>query len=345
MKKVPNIAAMQLIQKNLGGSLPILNYGVLKNGTLRTTDLDHQLKVFTGLPGDGLVDIALYVKGDLQSSINAAKNQNQADFPEEVSNQPETALSPEVLKDLNALLPALLEIGEKYIQPLNFVCVNHTQKEAVATNGHILLLQSLKAPLKESFLIDELSIKITEIYKENVTGFSIWHKKEGKKKIIDSTFLKISGDGWELISKVSPFSTYPQYQNVIPDRPKTSAVHWNDEQKNEVNTFLKQSLPFLEKSKHYMVYFTNSIGIAKNNDLSYIRKTDFSIPIFLLYCYEILGMNAKLLQNILKFVNDRPATVTTGRPKDPVIWTGEDFLALQMPLLTYNISEAELLTP
>jgi hypothetical protein len=66
MKKNPFHSAVNLILRNTGRTLQILEYGLVENGWLRMTDLDHEIKIFVGDHGNEpvLVDIGLLLKVD-----------------------------------------------------------------------------------------------------------------------------------------------------------------------------------------------------------------------------------------------------------------------------------------
>jgi len=59
MKKNPIYSALSIILRNTGRTLQILKYGLMENGRLRMTDLDHEIKVFVGDHGSEplLVDV------------------------------------------------------------------------------------------------------------------------------------------------------------------------------------------------------------------------------------------------------------------------------------------------
>lgn len=345
MKKLPILTALSLVLKDVGTAIQILRYGIIENGWLRMTNPDRELKVFVGdqRPEPVLVDIGLILKTcDLQASIGAAKNMDPKEYPAQViAEQPETAISPRVLDGLVDLLPATATDNSRGC--LKCVFVNRKKSEAIATDGHLLLSQQLKASTKQSFLIDPVSLKIVACFEGNVTGLTIRHKESkdaAGKSTIDCSYLWLSGNGWQLTSKVSVASEYPRYERILPDRSKSVSVIWDNALKTEVGAFIERALPFTNAKSH-LVYFTAREGIVRNTDLSYFRKTDFSKQIFALQGEQVLGLNAEILRKLLRFIGDRPAAVTIGDTLiQGVVWQGDGVLALQMPLRTAEAGTA-----
>jgi hypothetical protein len=101
-----------------------------------------------------------------------------------------------------------------------------------------------------------------------------------------------------------------------------------------VGAFLEKSTPFINQKTH-LVYFTTAEGIVRNNDLAYLRNTVFSRDILALNPEQVIGMNAEILQTVLKYIGDRSVSVTVGDLMiKPIVFQGEDCLALIMPLRT-----------
>src|SRR5271157_2541834 len=111
MKKNPFHSALSLVLKNTGRTLRILKYGLIENGWLRFTDLEHEIKVFVGdQPKQPvLADVGLFIKtGDLPAAIGAVQTLDAKDFPGEMSTgQQEVEISPKVLDGLVDLIPAV----------------------------------------------------------------------------------------------------------------------------------------------------------------------------------------------------------------------------------------------
>src|SRR5271157_2825592 len=166
MRKNPFYSALNIVLRNTGRSLQILKYGLIENGWLRFTDLEHEIKVFVGdqLKQAVLVDVGLLIKtGDLPAAIGAAQALDPEDFPGEMSTgQQEVEIQPKVLDGLVDLLPAVSTDDSRNC--LKCVFVNRRKKEAVATNGHFLLSRKLITIPKESFLIDPISLKVAACF-------------------------------------------------------------------------------------------------------------------------------------------------------------------------------------
>jgi hypothetical protein len=354
MKKNPIYQALSIILRNTGRSLQILKYGLIEHGWLRVTDLEHELKVFVGdqRKQPVLVDVGLFIKtGDLQASIGAAQSLDAKEFPGEISTgQQEVEIPPKVLHGLSELLPAASADDSRGV--LKCVFVNRKKRgEAVATDGHFLLLKKLDTALKESFLIDAISLKISSLFVDNITRCTVSHKVTDKdaagRGASDLTYLIISGDGWQLVSKVPEATEYPSYRKAIPDRSNAVAVPWDNVLKAEVDAFLEKSKAFTNPKSH-LVHLTAKEGIVRNRELSYLRKTDFSKDILALKPEQVIGLDAELLYAVLRYIGNRPVSVTVGETMvNPVVFHGENFLALIMPLKTgesgAGITRAELL--
>lgn len=351
--KNPIYQALSIILRNTGRTLQILKYGLIEHGWLRLTDLEREIKVFVGDQRKqlALVDVGLFIKtGDLPAAIGAAQSLDPKEFPGEISTgQQEVEIPPKVLHGLNELLPATSTDDSRGV--LKMVLVNRKKKEAVATNGHFLLLKKLDPPLKESFLIDPISLKISACFVDNISRCTVSHKVTEKdaagRGASEMTYLIISGDGWQLISKVPEAKEYPSYWKAIPDRSTAVAVPWDNVLKAEVDAFLEKSKAFTNQKSH-LVHFTACEGIVRNRDLSYLRKTDFSKDIFALKAEDVIGIDGELFQAVLRFIGDRPISVTVGETMvNPIVFHNENFLALIMPLKAgesgAGITRAELL--
>jgi hypothetical protein len=237
------------------------------------------------------------------------------------------------------------------VTSLKMIFVNRKKKEAVATDGHFLLLKKLDAALKESFLIDPISLKIAACFVDNITRCTVSHRVTQKdaagRGASDLTYLIISGDGWQLVSKVPEATEYPSYRKAIPDRSNAVAAPWDNVLKSEVDAFLEKSKAFTNPKSH-LVHLTAKEGIIRYRDLSYLRKTDFSKDILTLKPEQVIGLDAELLQSVFGFIGNRPVSVTIGETMvNPIVFHGENFLALIMPLKTgesgAGITRAELL--
>jgi hypothetical protein len=74
--KNPFYSALSIILRNTGRTLQILKYGLIEQGWLRMTDLEHEIRLSVGDygPDPVLVDIALLIKvDDLPAAIDAAQ--------------------------------------------------------------------------------------------------------------------------------------------------------------------------------------------------------------------------------------------------------------------------------
>jgi hypothetical protein len=319
------------------------------------TDLDHEVKVFVGDHGAEplLVDVSLLLKvADLPAAIDAAQIIKVEDFPKEIIEDcREVEISSKALDGLSDLLPAIAADDSRGC--LKCVFVNRKKKEAVATDGHVLLMKKLITAPKESFMIDATSLKIANCFSGNVTGFTIRHREEvkGADRVVTTTaadFLTLSGDGWQLISRVPVASEYPMYWKAIPDRSKADVVIWDRGLIAEINSFLEKSKP-LTNPKTRMIHLTAGEGVVKNDTLSYFRKTEFGRDILPLKSEQVIGLNCEILQTILKFVGGRSVSVSVGEKMIyAMVFQGENFLALLMPLRTgeygdVGISREELL--
>jgi hypothetical protein len=340
MRKNPFYAALSLVLRNTGRSLQILKYGLIENGWVLFTDLEHEIKVFVGdQPKQPvLVDVGLFIKtGDLPAAIGAAQSLDVKDFPGEMTpgNQ-EVEISPKVLERLVDLLPAVSTDDSRGC--LKCVLVNRRKKEAVATNGHFLLSRRLSIVPKESFLIDGISLRVAACFGGNFTRFTVCHKASGKdatgKSSTESIYLILSGDGWQLISKSLPAGEYPYYAKILPDRSKATSVLWDNALKAEICSFVEKSKPFVNPKSH-LVYFTAQEGIVRNKDLSYLRNTVFTRDILALRPEQVIGVNGEILQTVLEFLQNKPVSVTVGSQMiEPIVFQGQDCLALIMPLRT-----------
>ena len=340
MRKNPIYAALSLVLRNTGRSLQILKYGLIENGWLRFTDLEHSLKVFVGdqQKQPVLVDVGLFIKtGDLPAAMGAAQSLDASDFPGEMSTgQQEVEISPKVLDGLIDLLPAVSTDDSRNC--LKCVLVNRRKKEGVATNGHFLLSRRLSIVPKESFLIDAITLRVATCFGVNFTRFTVCHKASGKdaagKSATESIYLVLSGDGWQLISKALPADEFPHYFKILPDRSKATAVIWDNILKTEICSFLEKSKPFVNPKSH-LVHFTCQEGIVRNKDLSYLRNSVFTRDILALKPEQVIGVNAEILQSVLEFLQDKPVSVTVGSQMiEPIVFQGQDCLALIMPLRT-----------
>jgi hypothetical protein len=341
MKKNPVLSALSILLRNTGKSLQILKYGLIENGWLRMTDLDHELKVFVGDQSQKpvLADVGLLIKtGDLPAAIGAAQSMEAEEFPKEIMEEhPETSISPRVLDGLIELLPATATDDSRGC--LKMVFVSRKRKEAVATDGHVLLIKKLPGAPKEGFLIDPISLRIAGCFEGNVMDLTIRHRVEvrGADRNISThaaDFITLSGNGWQLISRVPPAKEYPMYWKAIPDRSKAISVLWDKGLIAEVGTFLEKANPFTN-SKSHMVYFTVKEGIVRNRDLSYLKSTAFSRDILALKPEQVIGIDAEILQTVLRFIQDRAVAVTVGDQMiNAVVFQGEECLGLVMPLRT-----------
>ena len=267
MRKNPIYSALSLVLKNTGRSLQILKYGLIENGWLRFTDLEHSLKVFVGdQPKQPvLVDVGLLIKtSDLPAAIGAAQSLDAKDFPGEMTTgKQEMEISPKVLDGLVDLLPAVSTDDSRGC--LKCVLVNRRKKEAVATNGHFLLSRRLSVIPRESFLIDGITLRVAACFWGNFTRLTVCHKTSAKdaagKSSTETIYLVLSGDGWQLISKALPANEYPYYSRILPDRSKATAVIWDNALKAEICSFVEKSKPFVNPKSH-LVHFTAKEGIS-----------------------------------------------------------------------------------
>jgi hypothetical protein len=234
---------------------------------------------------------------------------------------------------------------------LKCVFVNHAKKEAVATDGHLLLLKKINVAPKESFMIGATSLKIISFFEaDKISRFTLQHKikKEADgKSSIDGTFICVIGNGWQLVTKSPHAKDYPQYHKAIPDRSKSEPVLWNAALQAEVNTFLEKAKPFTNPKTH-MVFMTAREGVVKNKELSFLRRMVFTKKVLALQPEQVFGCNGEILQKVLRFIGNQPANVTVGDTMiQSMIFQGEQFLVLMMPLRTaeFNggISRSELL--
>ena len=340
MRKNPIYQALSVILRNTGRALQILKFGVIENGWLRMTDLEHSLKVFVGdQPKQPvLVDVGLFIKtGDLPAAMGAAQSLDAKDFPGEMcTGQQEVEISPKVLDGLVDLLPAVSTDDSRNC--LKCVLVNRRKKEAVATNGHFLLSRRLSVIPKESFLIDAISLRIADCFGGNFTRLTVCHKTSAKdaggKSSTESIYLVLSGDGWQLISKALPADEYPYYSRILPDRSKATAVPWDNILQAEICSFVEKSKPLVNPKTH-LVHFTATEGIVKNTDLSYLRNTVFIRDILALKPEQVIGVNAEILETVLQFLQDKPVSVTVGSQMiEPMVFQGQECMALIMPLRT-----------
>jgi hypothetical protein len=339
--KNPFYSALSILLRNTGRTLQILKYGLIENGWLRMTDLEHEIRLSVGDygPDPVLVDIALLIKvDDLPAAIDAAQIMDVKDFPSpmDLGHQAIT-ISPEILEGLVDLLPAVSTDDTRGC--LKTVCVSRQRKEAVATDGHVLLLKKLDLVPKESFLIDAVSLKTIACLAKYPRGLSISHRAEikdadGKVTTNAADFLTVSGHGWQLISKVLAVNEYPSYWKVMPSRTKATAVLWDKPLIKEVGAFLDKAKPFTNPRTR-LIYLTAGEGVVKNSGISFFRKTTFARDILALGGEQVLGVNAEIMQTVLRFIGDRPVSVTVGNQMiDAVVFQGVDRLALLMPLRT-----------
>jgi hypothetical protein len=355
MKRNPIYSALSIVLRNTGRNLQILKYGLIENGWLRMTDLDHEIKVFVGDQGTEplLVDVGLLLKiDDLPAAIDAAQIMNVDDFPGKFDTGLEAIeISAGVLDGLVDLIPAASTDDSR--ECLKHVFVNRKKKEAVATDGHVLLSLKLWVLPRESFMIDPISLKIAACFPGNVTKLSIRHRKEtkgadGKMETSAIDFLTLSGNRWQLISRVPNAKEYPLYWKAIPDRAKAIPASWDKGLTGEVSAFVEKSMP-LANPKTHLVHFTAGEGIVRNKELSYLRNTVFSREVLPLKPEQVIGLNGEILQYVLKFIGDRNVSVTVGDlMTQAVVFKGEDCQALIMPLRTAEsgsggITRAELM--
>ena len=341
MRKNPIYQALSIILRHTGRTLQILKYGLIENGWLRFTDLEHEIKVFIGdQPKQPvLVDVGLFIKtGDLPAAVGAAQSLDAKDFPGEmVTGNQEVEISPKVLDGLIDLLPAASTDDSRSC--LKCVFVNRRKKEAVATNGHLLLSRRLSTIPKENFLIDGISLKVAACFGGNFTRLTICHKAPekdaaGKSSSSESIYLVLSGNGWQLISKALPAAEYPHYAKILPDRSKATPVIWDNALKAEICAFLEKSKAFVNPKSH-LVHFTSEEAIGKNTELSYLRNTLFTRSILALELEQVIGLNAEPADGA--GVPSGQACIGYGGQSqmiEPIVFQGQDCLALIMPLRT-----------
>jgi hypothetical protein len=354
MKKNPIYQALSIILRNTGKSLPILKYGLIENGWLRMTDLEHEIRIYLEDYGKKpvLADIGLQLKvNDMSAAIDAAQIMNVNDFPGQIDpGQQAVNISPKVLDGLIDLLPAVSTDDSRGC--LRSVFVNRKKKEAVATDGHICLVKKLSVGPMASFMIDPITLKIAECFTGNLTGLTIHHRLEtkgtdGTVSTHSADYLTLTGNGWQLVSRVLPAKDYPMYWRAIPDRSQAVSVVWDKGLIGEVSAFLDKAKPFTNPKTH-LIHLIAGEGIVKNDSISFFRRTVFARDILPLKPEQVIGVNAEILQSVLKFIQDRPVAVTVGEHMiNAIVFQGEDCLALVMPLRTSEssagITRAELL--
>jgi hypothetical protein len=304
-------------------SLGILRQGLLADGQLTITDIDHRLTVATPSgPAPCLVDLALYIAtGDLDAAIRAANDTATDDFPA----APKLVDAVELPADICAgLLPVAGACAlDETRDVLRHVHINHTAQRAEATDGHRCFMRDIPTAPPESFLVDPVTLRLLDQLPAASVG------------LLTAERLYFAGDGWSLTAK-RPEGPYPVVQRAIPTADRTPPVEWTAPVYKSLKAWLAAAKPFLNP-KTYLVYFSSTEGITRNPELNHPATARTLGAMFDLPDDMLLGMNAKYLSDTLAYIANRPAQVTAGTSGIAgVIWSGDGWLALQMPLRTHK---------
>lgn len=327
MKKNPIYQALNVLFNNTRkSSLNILKLGIIEKGWLRMTDLDHELQVFVGdIPKEsGLIDIKLLIETeDYPAAINSVKDISAEDFPVEIKKEFKNIPFLNFY-ELADLLPGVSMDSSRAC--LQNIFIDGKNKKYAATDGIVFFQKNISKETKYSFMLDPLSIKIINCFNGNILKNELCNTNE-------FDFIKVSGKGWQLISKELPSKGYPDYTRVIPDRAESKKVLWDTKLIKEMKMFLEKSIPFVNK-KTYLIRFKNNKGLVINKELSFCKETTFSKDILPLEKDQMIGINAYyLLNRILKIIGNNSVSVSVGeRITQIILFEGKDFLCGLMPL-------------
>jgi hypothetical protein len=315
------IRALKILWANQRrSSLGILRAARVTGGYLTSTDLDHHLQL-SGVPGEGIADLALLLSsGDLSAALAAGEG---AYNPEDMPAPPELPLDA-------AEVPVACIIG---ILPVAAACAPDDEVRAClqqvhinpvgwaeATDGGRMHRQAIpRQPI--DFMVDPLTLRLLDALPGLCTA------------LVGEERLFFAGDGWVLYSK-RPAGPYPIIDRVIPTHALTPAVSWTPETNKRVGAFLTHAKPFIDPKTH-LVCFTDTEGVTRNKEINHPATFTELGPIFNFQDNKVLGMNAKYLAETIKFIGKRPTECTTCRTMiGAVMWRGDGFMALQMPLRT-----------
>jgi hypothetical protein len=302
-------------------SLGILRQGLLAGGEMRATDLDHHL-TFTvpGGPAPGLVDIALYIaSGSIDAGLRASEGLSTDDFPGAPPLVEPVELSPDIYA--GALPVAGAVAGDRSRERLCYVHFNHIRQRAEATDGRRLYIRDLAAVPPASFLLAPLTLRLLDALPPATVG------------LITDTHVYFAGDGWSLMAKLGE-GPYPVVDRIIPTKDRTPPVEWTVPTYATLKKWLAAAKPFYNP-RTTLVYFSNTEGCTRNPEINHPATATALGALFNLPGDDLIGLSATYLADTLAYIANRPATVTAGTDGiSSVIWRGEGWMALQMPLRT-----------
>jgi hypothetical protein len=318
---IPCLKALKLLYtaNQRRSSLSILRAARVTGGYLSSTDLDHHLQI-SGVPGEGVTDLALLMaSGDLSAALAAAKG---AFMPEEMPVWPEVPLDADVVPV--ACVTGITPVAGACAMDATRACLQNVHINpagwAEATDGHRMYRAAIP-PQPVDFMIMPLTLRLLD----TLSASSVC--------LVGAERLFFAGDGWVLFAK-RPEDPYPDIKRIIPLKDRTPAVAWDAATYKRVGDFLTRAKPFY-KPKTHMVFFTDTEGATRNSELNHPATFTPCGDLFKFPDDKVLGMNAKYLTDLLKFIGKRPTEVTGGTSMiSAIIWRGEGFMALQMPLRT-----------
>jgi hypothetical protein len=296
-------------------SLAILRYGVLDAGYLRVTDRDHHLTV-AAPDGTGMADIGiLTATGDLRAAIAAGQYMSPADAP--VPPPFEADAVPVPIACCTGITPVAGAVSTDLSHAvLAYVHINF-KGWAEATDGHRMYRQRIPEP-PVPFTIDPLTLKLTDAL------------PAPECCMVGEEYLFFSGDGWTLTVKRN-LDPYPDVEKIIPKLGRTRALPWGAPQYKAVKDALARYKIYWS-NKLNLVKFSDNEIIIRNRDLNYYAATPLGFQAFD-FGGTVIGVNAKYLGDLLKFLGNRPADVTAGDNMiSAIIFEGDGFMVLQMPL-------------
>jgi hypothetical protein len=197
--------------------------------------------------------------------------------------------------------------------------VSHTISLTCLNIQHPLINKRLLIMLdvvpRESFLIDARSLKIAAY---NMTGLSTNQRPEskdadGKVTTNAAGLLRLTGKGWQLISRDPSVSKYPQYWKAIPDQSKVSALGQCLNQRGER---VSRKIKAIHEPKSEADSFDSRRRDCKNDGISFFRKTAFARDILTLGVDHVIGVNVEILQIMLRFIIDDRHGVCDRRESD-----------------------------
>jgi hypothetical protein len=206
-------------------SLNIILYACLKDGLLIADNLEERIEIDTGTNLTGLLDVKLFSKTlDLESSVASLSSLTEDDFPKAKTEETAYTVTPISPK----LFSSDLAKYQNYVSTditRNSLCgvfFNPDRNERIATNGHVLLLESFPegCELSVPFILAARALPIFSVLPEITSAEYCSYEPRRENGHINSEqssyLLTLRGEGYTFYTTLVK-DQYPDYLKTIPE--------------------------------------------------------------------------------------------------------------------------------